>query len=120
VAKGWARYDEKVDLFSLGVVAFELWHPFATGMERAARLRELQERGALPPAWEAQHPQARAACLHAWSPGLHELRPAVQHASHLLLAMRHTTTCCDPRAPTAANLAAGTVRAPYTGAGPRR
>ena len=30
-AQGWARYDEKVDLWSLGVVVFELWHPFATG-----------------------------------------------------------------------------------------
>ncbi len=57
VAEGWARIDERVDMFALGVVAFELWHPFATGMERAALLRELQGRGALPPAWEAAHSQ---------------------------------------------------------------
>lgn len=29
--QGWARYDEKVDLWSLGVVVFEIWHPFSTG-----------------------------------------------------------------------------------------
>ena len=69
VAHGWARYDEKVDIFSLGVVAFELWHPFATGMERAALLRELQERGGLPAAWEAAHPQVcLVSCCQSLSP----------------------------------------------------
>lgn len=59
VAQGWARHDEKVDMYSLGVVAFELWHPFATGMERAARLAELQDHSAMPPVWEASHPAVR-------------------------------------------------------------
>ena len=57
VANGWARYDDKVDIFSLGIVAFELWHPFATGMERAALLRDLQSHGVMPAEWEAAHPQ---------------------------------------------------------------
>ncbi len=53
MAQGWASYDDRVDIFSLGIVAFELWHPFSTGMERVALLKELQEHGALPAAWEA-------------------------------------------------------------------
>ncbi|KAF8070961.1 GCN2 [Scenedesmus sp. PABB004] len=57
IAQGWASYDEKVDMYSLGVVVFELWHPFSTAMERAVLLRELREAGKLPPAWEAAHPQ---------------------------------------------------------------
>ncbi len=68
ISQGWARYDEKVDLYSLGVVAFELWHPFATGMERGVRLRELQEDGALPPEWASQHQQVLSAGLpNAWA-----------------------------------------------------
>lgn len=47
----------QVDLYSLGVVVFEMWHPFSTAMERAVLLRELREAGKLPPAWEAAHPQ---------------------------------------------------------------
>jgi translation initiation factor 2-alpha kinase 4 len=57
VAQGWARYDEKVDIFSLGIITFELWHPFSTGMERAALLRDLQDHGVMPAEWEAVHPQ---------------------------------------------------------------
>jgi hypothetical protein len=34
-----------VDLFSLGVMTFELWHPFATAMERAVLLRDLYVAG---------------------------------------------------------------------------
>jgi hypothetical protein len=51
-----ASYDEKVDLFSLGVVVFEMWHPFTTGMERAVLLRDLREAGKLPEQWEKLHP----------------------------------------------------------------
>lgn len=44
-------------MYSLGVLVFELWHPFSTGMERVVLLRELREAGRLPSAWEAAHPQ---------------------------------------------------------------
>ncbi|KAG2496142.1 hypothetical protein HYH03_005744 [Edaphochlamys debaryana] len=64
IKNGWARYDEKVDLWSLGVVVFELWHPFATGMERAVLLHELRDHGRLPEAWERAHP--RVAKLIRW------------------------------------------------------
>jgi hypothetical protein len=39
-------------------MTFELWHPFATAMERALLLRDLRERGDLPPAFEQAHPVA--------------------------------------------------------------
>ena len=45
IAAGWPTYDERVDLFSLGVMAFELWHPFATAMERAVLLRQARLAG---------------------------------------------------------------------------
>ncbi len=46
----------QVDLFSLGIVVFELWHPFATLHERDILLRALREAGAMPTQWEATHP----------------------------------------------------------------
>ncbi|KAF5838606.1 kinase-like domain-containing protein, partial [Dunaliella salina] len=64
IQEGWASYDEKVDLFSLGVVIFELWHPFATEMERVIHLRALRESGHMPEAWKAQH--AGIAHLVSW------------------------------------------------------
>ena len=46
-----------MDLYSLGVVVFEMWHPFSTAMERVVLLRELREQGKLPAAWEKAHQQ---------------------------------------------------------------
>lgn len=55
----------QVDLFSLGVMAFELWHPFATAMERAVLLRDLREHGVMPVQFEADHPVVRPAVCAA-------------------------------------------------------
>ncbi|KAI5960796.1 GCN2 [Candida pseudojiufengensis] len=41
VASG--RYDDKVDMFSLGVIFFEMCYPLATGMERAMILNKLRQ-----------------------------------------------------------------------------
>lgn len=57
--QGWASYDERVDLYSLGIVALELWHPFATGMERVETLRGLREGGQLPEGFQEEHPAVR-------------------------------------------------------------
>lgn len=44
-------YDEKTDVFSLGVMLFELFHPaFGTGMERMLTMRRLHD-GRLPAEW---------------------------------------------------------------------
>jgi len=46
---GRKGYNEKADLFSLGVVLFEMGHaPFLTGMERLLTLRKLREKAELP------------------------------------------------------------------------
>ena len=66
IANGWPQYDNKVDLYSLGVIAFELWHPFATGMERAVVLRQLAEKGTMPPGWEETHPMVSSAMLRCY------------------------------------------------------
>ena len=43
VVQGWASYDEKVDVYSLGIVLFELWAaPFSTYMERVLLLQKLR------------------------------------------------------------------------------
>lgn len=57
IADGWASYDERVDSYSLGILTFELWHPFSTGMERAILLRDLREHGVMPAEFEAANPQ---------------------------------------------------------------
>jgi hypothetical protein len=57
----------QVDLYSLGVVVFELWQSFSTGMERAVLLRELRELGRLPDGWQERHP--KVARLIRWGPG---------------------------------------------------
>uniref|UniRef100_A0A672KU45 Eukaryotic translation initiation factor 2-alpha kinase 1 n=1 Tax=Sinocyclocheilus grahami TaxID=75366 RepID=A0A672KU45_SINGR len=38
-----SHYDSKSDLYSIGVIAFELFHPFGTEMERVHTLGELQQ-----------------------------------------------------------------------------
>ncbi|CAD7701489.1 unnamed protein product [Ostreobium quekettii] len=57
IQENWAHYDNKVDMFSLGVVVFELWHRFSTGMERVTLLRDLREKGKMPQDWEQANPQ---------------------------------------------------------------
>ena len=59
ICQAWPHYDNKVDLYSLGVIAFELWHPFTTAMERVTVLRDLVEKGSLPPGWPEAHPGVR-------------------------------------------------------------
>jgi len=40
---GNGKYDEKADMFSLGVILLEMNVPFSTGMERAETLAQLQK-----------------------------------------------------------------------------
>ncbi|PAN38837.1 hypothetical protein PAHAL_7G201600 [Panicum hallii] len=56
VEQKWPQINEKVDMYSLGVIFFELWHPFATAMERHLVLSDLKQKGDLPKSWAAQFP----------------------------------------------------------------
>ncbi|KAJ5562831.1 Serine/threonine-protein kinase GCN2 [Penicillium sp. DV-2018c] len=47
------RYNEKVDMYSLGVIFFEMCHPLPTGMERDQTLRQIREKNhVLPPTFQ--------------------------------------------------------------------
>lgn len=57
IEQGWPKIDEKADMYSVGVVFFELWHPFHTAMERHVILSDLKQKGELPSAWVAEFPE---------------------------------------------------------------
>ncbi|CAK8575820.1 unnamed protein product [Lathyrus sativus] len=57
IEQGWPKIDEKADMYSLGVIFFELWHPFGTAMERHVVLSDLKQKAGLPPAWVAEFPE---------------------------------------------------------------
>ncbi|KAJ1678136.1 hypothetical protein EV182_004697, partial [Spiromyces aspiralis] len=66
-------YSQKADIYSLGIIFFELYYPFATQMERTIVLKELRE-GRLPNEFVTQWPKEAAfvLMLTAQDP---ELRP---------------------------------------------
>ncbi|XP_061357537.1 eIF-2-alpha kinase GCN2 isoform X2 [Gastrolobium bilobum] len=69
IEQGWPKIDEKADMYSLGVVFFELWHPFGTAMERHVVLSDLKQKGELPPAWVAEFPEQESLLRRLMSPG---------------------------------------------------
>lgn len=42
VLTGKGHYDEKIDMYSLGIIFFEMIYPFSTGMERVNTLKDLR------------------------------------------------------------------------------
>ena len=50
-------YDEKADIYSLGIIFFEMWHAVATGMERIEVLNNLREKGLFPDGFEKRCPK---------------------------------------------------------------
>ncbi|KAK7262583.1 hypothetical protein RJT34_30157 [Clitoria ternatea] len=69
IEQGWPKIDEKADMYSLGIVFFELWHPFGTAMERHVVLSDLKQKGELPPAWVAEFPEQESLLRQLMSPG---------------------------------------------------
>ncbi|ORX95654.1 kinase-like protein [Basidiobolus meristosporus CBS 931.73] len=55
-------YDQKADIYSLGIILFELYHPFTTLMERAELLQNLRI-GVLPDDFLAKWPKESALIL---------------------------------------------------------
>ncbi|KAI9010765.1 kinase-like domain-containing protein, partial [Hyaloraphidium curvatum] len=49
------RYDSKTDIYSLGVLFFELYYPFASAVERVYTLMELRK-GVVPHSFRARYP----------------------------------------------------------------
>lgn len=43
-----SHYDSKVDVFSLGIILFEMYYPFKTESERQVILMKLRTMGVLP------------------------------------------------------------------------
>ncbi|XP_057957013.1 eIF-2-alpha kinase GCN2 [Malania oleifera] len=68
IEQGWPKIDEKVDMYSLGVVFFELWHPFATEMERHVVLSDLKQKGEFPSAWVTEFPEHASLLRRLMSP----------------------------------------------------
>lgn len=58
----------QADMYSLGIVFFELWHPFGTAMERHIILSDLKQKGELPPSWVAQFPEQASLLQRLMSP----------------------------------------------------
>ncbi|XP_073387701.1 eIF-2-alpha kinase GCN2-like isoform X2 [Physcomitrium patens] len=54
IVQGWPHIDEKVDMYSLGVVLFELWYQFTTAMERYIILNDFKSKGTLPSTWSVE------------------------------------------------------------------
>lgn len=50
-------YNEKVDVFSLSIILFEMWHPFTSKYERYKILYDLKNKRKLPPKFEEAHPR---------------------------------------------------------------
>jgi hypothetical protein len=68
------EYEDKTDMFSLGVVLFELLHPpFATGMERMLLLQQLRTGGMVGGSTEGMVGGGSTEGLAAWAATLQQL-----------------------------------------------
>ena len=56
-------YDEKTDLYSLGIIFLELYHVFYTRMERAEILKNLRKHRRLPANFQNQYPKEASIIL---------------------------------------------------------
>lgn len=55
-------YDDKVDIYSLGIILFELYQSFSTGMERACAIQQLRK-GVFPDGFVEKYPKESALIL---------------------------------------------------------
>ena len=65
-------------MYSLGVVLFELWHPFSTAMERIVILSELKNKAVLPLPRVIDHPEQAALVQRLMCPTPSDRPPALQ------------------------------------------
>ncbi|KAK8966732.1 putative serine/threonine-protein kinase GCN2 [Platanthera guangdongensis] len=64
----WEIPVTAVDMYSLGVVFFELWNPFRTVMERHIILSDLKQKRLLPDSWIKKFPKQSAILQRLISP----------------------------------------------------
>ncbi|CAI5949576.1 unnamed protein product [Closterium sp. NIES-65] len=65
LSSGWGG---QVDMWSVGVVLLECWHPFHTAMERAHTLSALKLHCTIPHEWALKHPQVAELVRRLLSP----------------------------------------------------
>ncbi|KAM4106014.1 hypothetical protein ACB094_04G035100 [Castanea mollissima] len=82
IEQGWPKIDEKADMYSLGIVFFELWHPFGTAMERHVVLNDLKQKGELPPAWVSEFPEQASLLQRLMSPSPSDRPSATELLQH--------------------------------------
>lgn len=69
-------------MYSLGVVFFELWHPFETAMERHVVLSDLKLKGELPSSWVTQFPEQASLLRQLMSPSPSDRPSATELLKH--------------------------------------
>ncbi|XP_058102419.1 eIF-2-alpha kinase GCN2 isoform X2 [Magnolia sinica] len=84
IEQGWPQVNEKVDMYSLGVVFFELWYPFSTAMERNIVLSDLTQKGVLPATWVAKFPGQSSLLQRLMSPSPSDRPSAKELLQHEL------------------------------------
>ncbi|XP_042044416.1 eIF-2-alpha kinase GCN2 isoform X2 [Salvia splendens] len=82
IEQGWPKIDEKADMYSLGVMFFELWHPFETAMERHVLLSDLKLKGQLPSSWVTEFPEQATLLRHLMSPSPSDRPSATELLKH--------------------------------------
>lgn len=69
-------------MYSLGVMFFELWHPFETAMERHVLLSDLKLKGQLPSSWVTEFPEQATLLRHLMSPSPSDRPSATELLKH--------------------------------------
>ena len=83
-------YSEKVDIYSLGIIFFELLHPMNTEMERGQTLTALRENNAIPESLRRKKKKESGLLLQmihhdpAKRPAAEEVRVAVEELESLI------------------------------------
>ncbi|KAH6770310.1 protein kinase family protein [Perilla frutescens var. hirtella] len=82
IEQGWPKINEKADMYSLGIVFFELWHPFETAMERHVVLSDLKLKGELPSSWVTVFPEQATLLRRLMSPSPSDRPSATELLKH--------------------------------------
>lgn len=60
-----SAYGEKMDIYSLAIIFFELYRPFATAMERAEAIDALKQ-GIFPDGFVERYPKEVRTCIRGY------------------------------------------------------